>query len=58
MKETVEKHQAPVVWTDGYGNNGGWAKLPPAMKAELLTMFNKRKQYPTDYSQLISNTIP
>ena len=53
MKESVEEHQAPVVWTDGFGTNGGWAKLTSEQKKFLLDLFEARKQYPTDYSKLI-----
>ena len=53
IKESVENSQAPVVWTDGWGTCGGWAKLSRKQKNFLLDLFEARKQYPTDYSKLI-----
>ena len=53
IKESVEKHQAPVVWTDGWGTNGGWAKLSSQQRKFLLDLFEARKKYPTDYSKIV-----
>jgi hypothetical protein len=40
----VREYQAAVAISNGYGDNIGFAKMPPAMKTKVLDLFNWRKQ--------------